>query len=264
MKLLAEPGTGKLIGGQFVGGEGIKERADFLAFALKRGATLEDLAWMENVYSPPIGALYEPHVGGRPERDGEAVMATTTRASPSTCRSTSATTRWPSTAAAGCPPPRRRRPAPPPARRARPPWPTRSPRSARRGGARATGRPRSRPAPKLPRAMRASGERALMEASQRKLGARDRRAPRRTARPDGSGEPSSPRATRPPLGDQAADGGHDVRRQEAGRRTTDQDEGVGREARPGTGRCRGRTPGRRASSRRCTTWQGRPISERSE
>jgi len=60
VKLLAEPGTGKLIGGQFVGGEGIKERADFQAFALKRGATLEDLAWMENVYSPPIGALYEP------------------------------------------------------------------------------------------------------------------------------------------------------------------------------------------------------------
>ena len=26
----------------------------------QRGATLEDLAWMENVYSPPIGALYEP------------------------------------------------------------------------------------------------------------------------------------------------------------------------------------------------------------
>jgi NADH oxidase (H2O2-forming) len=60
VKLLAEPGTGRLIGGQFVGGEGVKERADFLAFALKRGATLEDLAWMENVYSPPIGALYEP------------------------------------------------------------------------------------------------------------------------------------------------------------------------------------------------------------
>mgnify|MGYP000159071347 CR=1 FL=1 len=60
VKLLAEPGTGRLIGGQFVGGEGIKERADFLAFALKRGATLEDIAWMENVYSPPIGALYEP------------------------------------------------------------------------------------------------------------------------------------------------------------------------------------------------------------
>jgi NADH oxidase (H2O2-forming) len=26
----------------------------------KRGATLHDLAWMENIYSPPIGALFEP------------------------------------------------------------------------------------------------------------------------------------------------------------------------------------------------------------
>jgi NADH oxidase (H2O2-forming) len=60
VKLLAEPGTLKLIGGQLHGGEGVKERCDFLAFAAKRGATLEDLAWMENIYSPPIGALFEP------------------------------------------------------------------------------------------------------------------------------------------------------------------------------------------------------------
>ena len=38
----------------------MKERSDFLAFAAKRGATLDDLAWMENIYSPPIGALFEP------------------------------------------------------------------------------------------------------------------------------------------------------------------------------------------------------------
>jgi NADH oxidase (H2O2-forming) len=60
VKLLAEPGTGRLIGAQLVGGEGIKERADFLAMAVKVGITLEDLAFMENVYSPPIGALNEP------------------------------------------------------------------------------------------------------------------------------------------------------------------------------------------------------------
>jgi NADH oxidase (H2O2-forming) len=60
IKLLAEPGTLRLIGAQLHGGEGIKERCDFLAFVAKRGATLEDLAWMENIYSPPIGALYEP------------------------------------------------------------------------------------------------------------------------------------------------------------------------------------------------------------
>jgi NADH oxidase (H2O2-forming) len=60
VKLLAEPATHRLIGAQMVGGEGIKERADFLAMAVKVGITLEDLAWMENVYSPPIGALNEP------------------------------------------------------------------------------------------------------------------------------------------------------------------------------------------------------------
>ncbi len=43
-----------------VGGEGIKERADFLGVAVRTGVTLEDLATMENVYSPPIGALNEP------------------------------------------------------------------------------------------------------------------------------------------------------------------------------------------------------------
>jgi NADH oxidase (H2O2-forming) len=60
VKILAEPGTLKLIGAQVHGGEGVKERCDFLAFVAKRGATLEDIAWMENIYSPPIGALFEP------------------------------------------------------------------------------------------------------------------------------------------------------------------------------------------------------------
>jgi NADH oxidase (H2O2-forming) len=61
VKLLAEPGSLKLIGGQLhSAGTGVKERCDFLAFAAKRGATLEDIAYMENIYSPPIGALFEP------------------------------------------------------------------------------------------------------------------------------------------------------------------------------------------------------------
>jgi NADH oxidase (H2O2-forming) len=62
VKLLAEPRTLRLIGAQMVGGEGIKERADFLAMAIKFGFTLQDLATMENVYSPAIGALNEPIV----------------------------------------------------------------------------------------------------------------------------------------------------------------------------------------------------------
>jgi NADH oxidase (H2O2-forming) len=60
VKLLAEPGTLRLIGAQMVGSEGIKERADFLAMAVRTQITIRDLATMENVYSPPIGALNEP------------------------------------------------------------------------------------------------------------------------------------------------------------------------------------------------------------
>ncbi|TQS19074.1 FAD-dependent oxidoreductase [Microbispora hainanensis] len=60
VKLLAEPDHLRLIGAQLVGGEGIKERADFLAMAVRTGITINDLATMENVYSPPIGALNEP------------------------------------------------------------------------------------------------------------------------------------------------------------------------------------------------------------
>ncbi len=60
VKLLAEPGSLRLIGAQMIGGEGIKERADFLAMAVRVGLTVEELATMENVYSPAIGALNEP------------------------------------------------------------------------------------------------------------------------------------------------------------------------------------------------------------
>ena len=60
VKLPAEPGSLRIIGAQMVGGEGIKERADFLAMAVRTGITARDLATMENVYSPAIGALNEP------------------------------------------------------------------------------------------------------------------------------------------------------------------------------------------------------------
>jgi len=60
VKLIVDPKTLRVMGAQMSGGEGIKERADFLAFSIKRGATIHDFAWMENVYSPPIGALMEP------------------------------------------------------------------------------------------------------------------------------------------------------------------------------------------------------------
>jgi len=60
VKLLVDPETRTLVGGQMAGLEGIKERADFLAMAMRARIPIDDIAWMENVYSPPIGALNEP------------------------------------------------------------------------------------------------------------------------------------------------------------------------------------------------------------
>ena len=60
VRLLADPKTHKILGCAMVGGEHLKERADFLAFAMRKQSTLEDVARMENCYSPPIGALNEP------------------------------------------------------------------------------------------------------------------------------------------------------------------------------------------------------------
>lgn len=60
VKLLADPKSRRLIGAQMIGGEGIKERADFLGIVARTGITVDTLATMENVYSPAIGALNEP------------------------------------------------------------------------------------------------------------------------------------------------------------------------------------------------------------
>jgi len=60
IKLLIEPKSREILGVEIWGGDGVKERADFLAFAMRKHATVDELANMENVYSPPIGALNEP------------------------------------------------------------------------------------------------------------------------------------------------------------------------------------------------------------
>jgi len=60
IKMLVDPKSRELIGIEIFGGDGVKERADFMAFAIRKHATVDELANMENVYSPPIGALNEP------------------------------------------------------------------------------------------------------------------------------------------------------------------------------------------------------------
>ena len=60
MKVLFAPGTGKLLGAQAVGRDGVEKRMDVMATALKAGMTVHDLAEMELCYAPPFGSAKDP------------------------------------------------------------------------------------------------------------------------------------------------------------------------------------------------------------
>ncbi len=60
MKILFAPDTGKLLGAQAVGHEGVDKRIDVFATALKAGMTVDDLAELELAYAPPFGSAKDP------------------------------------------------------------------------------------------------------------------------------------------------------------------------------------------------------------
>jgi NADPH-dependent 2,4-dienoyl-CoA reductase/sulfur reductase-like enzyme/rhodanese-related sulfurtransferase len=60
MKILFAPDTGKLLGAQAVGHEGVDKRIDVFATALKSGMTVHDLAELELAYAPPFGSAKDP------------------------------------------------------------------------------------------------------------------------------------------------------------------------------------------------------------
>ena len=60
VKILAEKGTGRLLGGQIVGREGAGKRIDVLATALHSGLTVEDMINLDLGYSPPFSAVWDP------------------------------------------------------------------------------------------------------------------------------------------------------------------------------------------------------------
>ena len=60
MKILFDPGDGRLLGAQVLGKDGVDKRIDVLATALKSGLTVHDLADLELAYAPPFGAAKDP------------------------------------------------------------------------------------------------------------------------------------------------------------------------------------------------------------
>nr|WP_320131359.1 FAD-dependent oxidoreductase [uncultured Holophaga sp.] len=60
LKALYEPATGRLLGAQVVGFDGVDKRMDLLAETLRRGGTVVDLARMEHAYAPPFSSSKDP------------------------------------------------------------------------------------------------------------------------------------------------------------------------------------------------------------
>lgn len=60
LKVLFAPDTGKLLGAQAVGRDGVDKRLDVFATALKAGMNMNDLAELELAYAPPFGSAKDP------------------------------------------------------------------------------------------------------------------------------------------------------------------------------------------------------------
>ncbi|MBT3201595.1 MAG: FAD-dependent oxidoreductase [Phycisphaerales bacterium] len=60
LKLLFDPETGRILGAQGVGADGVDKRIDVLAVAIRAGLTVEQLQDMELSYAPPFGSAKDP------------------------------------------------------------------------------------------------------------------------------------------------------------------------------------------------------------
>ena len=60
VKLVVEPGSGRLLGGQIVGTEGAAKRIDAVALAVWNGMAVDELALVDLAYAPPYSGVYDP------------------------------------------------------------------------------------------------------------------------------------------------------------------------------------------------------------
>ncbi len=60
LKLVADRATGRLLGGQAAGEAGAVSRINTLACALWAGLSVDELAWLDLAYSPPVAAAWDP------------------------------------------------------------------------------------------------------------------------------------------------------------------------------------------------------------
>ncbi|NLF97105.1 MAG: FAD-dependent oxidoreductase [Candidatus Riflebacteria bacterium] len=60
LKMIYDPDTGRVLGAQAVGLDGVEKRIDVMAVAIRAGMTVYDLEEMELCYAPPYGSAKDP------------------------------------------------------------------------------------------------------------------------------------------------------------------------------------------------------------
>jgi NADPH-dependent 2,4-dienoyl-CoA reductase/sulfur reductase-like enzyme len=60
LRLVAETGSGRLLGAQAVGGNGVVSRINVMAAALTAGLSLEEVAYLDLAYAPPFSGAWDP------------------------------------------------------------------------------------------------------------------------------------------------------------------------------------------------------------
>jgi NADPH-dependent 2,4-dienoyl-CoA reductase/sulfur reductase-like enzyme len=60
ISVVGERGSGRLLGGQIVGGRGAGKRIDILAMALWSGLTAADVGEADLAYCPPFSPTWDP------------------------------------------------------------------------------------------------------------------------------------------------------------------------------------------------------------
>ncbi len=60
LKLIFDPESGKILGAQAVGADGVDKRIDVIAVAIRAGLTVYDLEELELTYAPPYGSAKDP------------------------------------------------------------------------------------------------------------------------------------------------------------------------------------------------------------
>jgi NADPH-dependent 2,4-dienoyl-CoA reductase/sulfur reductase-like enzyme/peroxiredoxin family protein/rhodanese-related sulfurtransferase/TusA-related sulfurtransferase len=60
IKISFAPDTGRLLGAQIVGFDGVDKRIDIFSSAIRNGATVQDLAEIEHAYAPPYSSAKDP------------------------------------------------------------------------------------------------------------------------------------------------------------------------------------------------------------